>query len=208
MKNYIWLIATAVVLVSMVVWAIAGILTTTATPSPPPITIDVFSSNTKENWINAIVEQFNKEPHTIASGEPIVVQATHVLSGGSQRDILAGKIKPTVWSPGDSSWVDGANKVWIEIYGRPLVSGACPSTILAPTGFAMWRPMAEALGWPDKPISWDDLMAVSADPAGWASLGHPEWGKFKFGHPHPTYSNVGLQITTALVYSVESQEVV
>ena len=113
MKNYIWLIAAAVVLVSMVGWAIAGksslgegdgqsgehprsTPSTAATPLLPAITIDVFSSNTKENWINAVVEQFNQEQHTIASREPIVVQATHVTSGGSQRDILAGKIHPTV----------------------------------------------------------------------------------------------------------------
>jgi Ca-activated chloride channel family protein len=169
------------------------------------ITIDVFSSNTKENWINTVIKQFNQEQHRIASGEPIFVRATHVTSGGSQRDILAGRIQPTVWSPGDSSWVNWANEVWrdssLNRTGRPLVSGACPSTILAPSGFAMWRPMAEAMGWPDKPISWDDLVALSADADGWASLGHPEWGKFKFGHTHPTYSNVGLQMMTALAYS-------
>ncbi len=65
----------------------------------------------------------------------------------------------------------------------------------------MWRPMAEALGWPDTPISWDDLVQLSANPDGWASKGHPEWGNFKFGHTHPTYSNVGLQMMTALAYS-------
>lgn len=132
--------------------------------APDAITIEVFSSNTKENWINAAVERFNREQHTISSGQPIFVQAAHVTSGGSQRDILAGKIQPTVWSPGDSSWVEGANEVWRDRTGQSLVSGACPSTILAPSGFAMWRPMAEALGWPDKPISWDDLVALERPP--------------------------------------------
>ena len=198
MKNYIWLIAAAVVLVGMVFWALRCQIFGGCNG---PISIAMASSNTKENWINSVVEQFNQEQHTIASGEPIFVQATHVTSGGSQREILAGIIQPTVWSPGDISWVDGANEVWRDRTGRPLVSGACPSTILAPSGFAMWLPMAEVLGWPDRPISWDDLVALSADPDGWASLGHSEWGKFKFGHAHPTYSNVGLQMMTALAYS-------
>ena len=221
MKGYIWIAAAAVVLVVMVLLSLrctlfpgifdcegngdgnSGNNRKPITPTPPPNAIKIYlaSSNTKENWINKVVEQFNQEQHTITSGAPIFVEATHVLSGGTQRDILAEKIKPTVWSPGDSSWVDRANEIWEDLYGRPLVAGACPSTILAPSGFAMWRPMAEALGWPDKPISWDDLMALSADPAGWAGLGHPEWGQFTFGHPHPTYSNVGLQIMTALAYS-------
>ncbi len=173
------------------------------TPAAPAgsVVVDIASSNTKENWINAVVEQFNAEGHTISTGEAIFVRATHVTSGGSQQDILDGKIQPQVWSPGDSSWVEGANDVWRDRTGQPLVSDACPSTILAPSGFAMWRPMAEALGWPDASISWDDLVELSADPDGWSSKGHPEWGQFKFGHAHPVYSNVGLQMMTALAYS-------
>jgi len=165
------------------------------------VVVDISSSNTKENWMDAVVAQFNAENHKIGSGETVFVRVTHVTSGGSQQDILNGKIKPTVWSPGDRSWVDGANVVWRDRTGRPLVAEACPSTVYAPSGFGMWRPMAEALGWPDTPISWDDLVQLSANPDGWASKGHPEWGNFKFGHTHPAYSNVGLQMMTALVYS-------
>ncbi len=174
-----------------------------ALPEAPAgsVVVDIASSNTKENWINALVEQFNNEQHTISSGEAIFVRASHVTSGGSQGDILTGKIQPQVWSPGDQSWVAGANEVWQDRTGRLLVADSCPSSILAPSGFAMWRPMAEALGWPDTPISWDDLVELSADAEGWASLGHPEWGQFKFGHAHPAYSNVGLQMMTALAYS-------
>jgi Ca-activated chloride channel family protein len=173
---------------------------TTAAPAGS-IVVDIASSNTKENWMDTLAAQFNAENHTLASGETIFVQVSHVTSGGSQQNILDGKIQPTVWSPGDSSWVAGANNVWRDRTGRPLVGEACPSTVLAPTGFAMWRPMAEALGWPDEPISWDDIVDLAAHPDGWASLGHPEWGQFKFGHTHPAYSNVGIQIMTALVYS-------
>ena len=165
------------------------------------IVVDIASSNTKQNWMNVLVEQFNAEGHTISSGETVFVRVTHVTSGGSQRDILDGVIQPQVWSPGDGSWVAGANEVWRDRAGRPLVSKDCPTSVLAPSGFAMWRPMAEALGWPDAPISWDDLVDLSANPEGWASLGHPEWGQFKFGHTHPAYSNVGLQMMTALAFS-------
>ena len=178
-----------------------------ATQAPPAgsIAIDISSSNTKEDWMNAVVEQFNQEQHTLASGKAIFVRVEHVTSGGSQNAILDGKSQPTVWSPGDQSWVDGANQTWRDRTGRPLVPENCPATVLAPIGFAMWRPMAEALGWPDKPISWDDLVNLSADPDGWNSLGHPEWGQFKFGHTHPDYSNVGLLMMTALAYSVEGR---
>jgi Ca-activated chloride channel family protein len=65
--------------------------------------------------------------------------------------------------------------------------------------------MAEALGWPEKPISWDDLVKLSSDPDGWSTLGHPEWGQFKFGHTHPDYSNTGLLMMTALAYSTANK---
>jgi Ca-activated chloride channel family protein len=178
-----------------------------ATEAPPPgsVSVDISSSNTKEDWMNAVVEQFNQEQHKTSSGQVIFVRVGHVTSGGSQQAILDGKSQPTVWSPGDQSWIDGANQVWRDRKGRPLVSEACPATVLAPIGFAMWRPMAEALGWPDKPISWQTLADLSANPDGWTSLGHSEWGQFKFGHTHPDFSNTGLLMLASLAYSVNGQ---
>jgi Ca-activated chloride channel family protein len=129
----------------------------------------------------------------------------HTTSGGSQKSILEGKSQPTVWSPGDQSWIDGANQVWRDRTGSPLIPDPCVPTVYAPIGFAMWRPMAEVLGWPDEPISWDDLVKLSADPQGWAAYGHSEWGQFRFGHTHPDFSNTGLLMLTALAYSVEGK---
>jgi Ca-activated chloride channel family protein len=174
-----------------------------ATGAPPKgsLAIEVSSSNTKEDWMNAVVAQFNAEQHKSANGTVIFVTVKHVTSGGSQKDILSGKSKPAVWSPGDQSWIDEANTVWRDRTGKPLIPDKCDQTVLAPIGFAMWKPMAEALGWPDKPISWDDIVALSANPQGWESIGHPEWGQFKFGHTHPDYSNAGLHSMTALSYS-------
>jgi Ca-activated chloride channel family protein len=166
------------------------------------VAIDIASSNTKEDWMNAVVEQFNAAGKKIPTGEGIFVRVTHVTSGGSQQAILDGKSQPTVWSPGDQSWIDGANQVWRDRTGRVLISEPCKPTVLAPIGFAMWRPMAEALGWPDKPIHWADLVELSANPDGWASLGHPEWGQFKFGHTHPGYSNTGMLMLTSIAYSM------
>jgi Ca-activated chloride channel family protein len=177
------------------------------TPAAPSgaVIIDISSSNTKEDWMNAVVAQFNQEERKLTTGEILFVQVSHVTSGGSQTAILDGKSQPTVWSPGDQSWIDGANQVWRDRTGSLLIPDPCSPTVLAPIGFAMWRPMAEALGWPDKPISWDDLVSLSSDPLGWESLGHQEWGQFKFGHTHPDYSNTGLLMLTALAYSTEGK---
>jgi Ca-activated chloride channel family protein len=61
--------------------------------------------------------------------------------------------------------------------------------------------MAEALGWPDKNVSWDEVIALAADPEGWARYGHPEWGSFTFGHPHAVYSNFGMLMTAEVAHA-------
>src|SRR5215204_5757794 len=46
-----------------------------ATVAPPAnsIAIEISSSNTKEDWMNAVVAQFNAEQHKVASGDVIFV---------------------------------------------------------------------------------------------------------------------------------------
>ena len=82
-----------------------------------------------------------------------------------------------------------------------MVSEQCPRIVYAATGFAMWRPMAEALGWPDQPIGWKTIAELAGDPQGWAKYGHPEWGQFKFGHAHPEQSTTGFSMLAALAYA-------
>lgn len=166
------------------------------------VLITLASSNTKQNWLNQVVSQFNDENQQLSSGQPIVVEVSHVTSGGSMNAILDGDITPVAWSPGDASWVAQIDETWQQRTNRPIHSQSCEPTIYAPLGFAMWRPMAETLGWPDTPIGWDTIVDLAADPDGWASYGRPEWGSFRFGHAHPGYANSGLLSMTGFVYGI------
>jgi Ca-activated chloride channel family protein len=166
------------------------------------ILITVASSNTKEDWMDQVTAEFNASQTKTSDGRIIAVEVSHVTSGGSMNAILDGNSQPTAWSPGDQSWVEQANETWRQRTNKPLASQDCPASILAPLGFAMWRPMAETLGWPDAPIGWDTIVALAADPNGWATYGRPEWGQFRFGHTHPGYANSGLLSMTGFVYGV------
>ena len=178
-------------------------------PTPLPagtVLVSVASSNTKQNWMDQIVEQFNAAGFETSGGDTIVAEVAHVTSGGSMNAILDGNLAPVAWTPGDASWVEQINTTWQQRFNRPINSEVCQATIYAPLGFAMWRPMAEALGWPDTPIGWDTIVELAADPQGWASYGRPEWGQFRFGHTHPAYANSGLLSMTAFVYgNVDSE---
>ena len=208
--------AVLIIVGAVTIQAISGInnakptATTLETTTAPDATtvpenavlVTLASSNTKENWLNQVAGQFNGENHQLSSGQTIVVEVSHVTSGGSMNAILDGASMPAAWSPGDSSWVDQINETWQQRTNRPIHSQPCQPTIYAPLGFAMWRPMAETLGWPDTPVGWDTIVELAADPDGWSSYGRPEWGTFRFGHAHPGYANSGLLSMTSFVYGI------
>ena len=58
--------------------------------------------------------------------------------------------------------------------------------------------MAEALGWPEADIGWQDVLELSQNPEGWGAVGHPEWGPFKLGKTNPNFSTSGLSATIAI----------
>ncbi len=167
------------------------------------VVVEFHSSNTKEKWVDEIVADFNAAENRVKSGEAIFVNVHHVTSGGSYQAIMDGTIKPVIWSPGSGIWVEKANQSWQDVVGRKLIPQpeACPATIHIPLVIGMWRPMAEALGWPDAPIGWGDVADLALNPEGWAAYGHPEWGRFKFGHAHPDFSNSAMLSVIAEVYA-------
>jgi Ca-activated chloride channel family protein len=61
--------------------------------------------------------------------------------------------------------------------------------------------MAQALGWPNKALGWEDIAQLATSEDGWSAYGHPEWGPFKFGHTHPAYSNSGIVSIIAETYA-------
>lgn len=181
----------------------------TNTPSPPgnyqtprydAVEIELWTNDTKAEWVHAVTAPFNDARIETSSGRPVYVNVIQLSSGDVFPKIRSGEIKPTIWSPGDMSWINEANVIWDDLTGRPLTQDCSPS-VYTVIGIGMWRPMAEAMGWPDEPIGWDDIVSLAADPDGWARYGHPEWGQFKFGHTHPDSSNTGFLAMGTLAYS-------
>jgi Ca-activated chloride channel family protein len=79
--------------------------------------------------------------------------------------------------------------------------GTVPSIAQTPLVIAMPRPMAQALGWPKKPLGWGDVLGLTTNPKGWGAFGHPEWGKFKLGKTNPNFSTSGLNATVATYFA-------
>jgi Ca-activated chloride channel family protein len=155
----------------------------------------------KEAWLVPLIEAFNAEKHKTEEGATIVVEATPMGSIASGDGIVEGTLQPTVWSPASSAYVPVANTNWRGEHGEDLVVDTPNDLVLSPVVIAMWRPMAEALGWPDKALGWTDIAEMATSEEGWAAFGYPEWGTFKFGHTHPNFSNSGIISVIAEAYA-------
>jgi Ca-activated chloride channel family protein len=155
----------------------------------------------KEDWLVPLVETFNAEKNETADGAVIVIEATPMGSIESGDQIVAENIQPVVWSPASSAYVPVTNANWRQTHAEDLVIGTPSDLVLSPVVIAMWRPMAEALGWPDTPIGWSDIAELATSEEGWAAYGYPEWGSFKLGHTHPNFSNSGIISVIAEAYA-------
>jgi Ca-activated chloride channel family protein len=128
-------------------------------------------------------------------------------SGGAEQALARGwdeavdGPRPDVWSPAASSWAVLLRQQLTAQDKDDLVPDELPSLAQTPLVVAMPRPMAQALGWPDKAIGWSDLFALAKDPKGWGSKGHPEWGRFKLGKTNPDFSTSGLNATIATYFA-------
>jgi Ca-activated chloride channel family protein len=168
-------------------------------PAGPSVEIMISSSDGKKEWMDDVIAAFHAT-NAAVGGKPVRVKVTHMKSGESMQKILDGKEKPTLWSPAGGAWIELINQTWQTRAGKPFVREAKP-TVTSGLVIAMWEPMARALGWPDKPIGWTDIFRVAADPKGWASLGHPEWGPFRFGHAHPDVSTSAMLSVISSIYA-------
>ena len=232
----VWLIGAVVLLFIFLVAGVLGMIggdkgdngdggnsgvpgTPTAAVPENTVRISIASSNTKEKWLHAAVEAFNAASLADSSlqvgGHPVLVEILQETidgkpvdyrSGTMVSDTLAGKIQPTVISPGEESWVAKL----VREYGaanngaNPVKASSNPLVVRTPLVIAMWQSRAKALGcWPTPgpECSWKTLRTLAIDPAGWGAYQHPEWRKFRFGYGYFGESNSGTLAVLAMCLS-------
>lgn len=170
-------------------------------PAPPDSIELVFTyGSEKERWINEVTDKFNQENHRAQGGKRIFVRAIPMGSGECIDEALNGGRQPHLISPASGAFIKLGNAESQSKTGRELI-GSTDNLVLSPVVIAMWKPMAEAIGWGKKPIGWSDILALASSQKGWSAYGYPQWGQFKFGHTHPQYSNSGLISLFAEVYA-------
>lgn len=166
------------------------------------VEVPILYGSEKKTWFDEQIAGFNASNATTKSGQRIHVTGKAVGSGEAMTAIVDGKDKPVVFSPASGAYITLLNQQWQsrDNHTKPLAPTG-DQLVLSPIVIAMWKPMAEALGWPSKALGWSDILKIGGDARGWGALDRPEWGELKLGHTHPEYSNSGLLSVLAIAYA-------
>lgn len=138
--------------------------------------------------------EFNNS-NTYYNGKRILIRMVHTGSN------ISATTMPDLWSPATEDWIAQINADYIAQRGRAVMSDVnCPGSAQIPLGIAMWKSMAELLGWPNQ-VSWNTIAALAQDSSGWGRYGRAALGPFKFGHGHPVYSNSGRLSVISMIHA-------
>jgi Ca-activated chloride channel family protein len=173
------------------------------TPQAPSnaLKITIAYSPEKEGWLKERISAFNATDTKI-NGQPVFVEGVNKSSGVARTEIKTGQLQTTIWSPSASTWLE----VLKQESGNPNVAVSNKPLVLTPVVISMWKPMAEAMGYPNKPIGWGDMLELINDPQGWGKFGHPEWGRFSWGHTDPEISTSALSTLLAEFYAAVGKQ--
>src|SRR6266540_3476563 len=166
-----------------------------------PTTLTVVASTSQFSVLDGLARRWSADKPTIA-GHCVAVtvarkESSAVASAlGPSWDETRDGPRPDVWVPESSLWllVAGSHPT-----AQPILPDHAPSTASSPVVLALRRPVAEALGWPQRPLGWEDVLGAFVRPDTWAKVGHPEWATLRLGMTDPTVSTAGLASALALL---------
>src|SRR4051812_3567487 len=173
-----------------------------ASPAAPPtaqaaahrIRVSLVYSPEKEKLLAPLIDRFNAQRHP--SGDRVVyVDARVVASGDVTTRVAKGTLRPVLWSPASSFW----GRLLNFKTDQSLVRDDNPSIVQTPLVIAMWKELADAYGYPRRPLGFAELDKLST--RGWAAIGKAQYGAFKYVHTNPDLSTSGLSAVAASYYA-------
>lgn len=172
----------------------------TSKPRNGCTSVTVAASSEKAALLSQLADTYNASGAQV-DGSCVDVRVNTVASGTAEKQLARGwdtrayGDQPTAWTPAASTWVSLLRNDLTEQDKPAIVPDGSESIVSTPLVLAMPKPMATALGWPEKKIGWAEITRLASAPGGWASVGHPEWGTFKLGKTNPNISTSGLAAT-------------
>lgn len=169
----------------------------------------VATSSEKVNLMDALGEAFKESPEAAALDNCASVYPINVSSGNGARILstspdtwpdLQPEYYPTIWSPASSIWIER-----VAASGNPQLVQDPVQFTYTPIVFGVPETMAEALNYPQDPISYAELEQYIVNPDGWGALGKPLWGSFKIAKTNPNTSTTGLSVILTQSYAASGK---
>jgi Ca-activated chloride channel family protein len=169
-------------------------------PPSNAVVIEVMANSALVPWFEAAVQEFNDSRTETEDGKPVYVELNPVEAGQAVTFILDERVSPALWVPDESVWVD-----LLATEGEDGFQD-CVSIAESPLVIAMWRPVAESLGWPARELGWLDVGSLAADPSAWDYYSGGQFGpSLRLGHTHPGLSGSGTKTLLAVVQAAQSK---
>jgi Ca-activated chloride channel family protein len=165
------------------------------------IAVPFVYSPEKEPLLKPLIRRFN-ETATEVGGKPVFVEGLNMSSGEAEEKIADQRLRPVAWSPASSLWGRLLNFDADRLYVRR----ENPSIVRTPLVIAMWEHMAKALGYPQRPVGFADILRLASSPRGWSAVGRPEFGDFRLVHTNPDFSTSGLSAVVAEYYAATGKK--
>jgi Ca-activated chloride channel family protein len=187
-----WIVATLVTIAGVAVTS-TGFYFLTRKPCSGQLTATVIASPITQSLLENVARAWAEE-QPVVGGRCAVVDiesaesAAFIDTLGQQWNPKSGGAPPDVWIPDSTAWLRRAT---VNPVIARMMPEQQPSVARSVSVSAMPAPMAEAIGWPKTPATWNSLINEVA-PAGWARYGKPEWGPVRLGMSDPTKTTAGL----------------
>jgi Ca-activated chloride channel homolog len=203
--------ATGAALAVLTVAATLAVLSPGIAHAADCITVDMEVSPEKVDLLTDLAKRFNDSDRANLAGQCIAVRVVSKSSGEAASLLAddwpnpkANGPRPVVWSPASSAWGQVVNQRRADA-GKKAIAPAGTPLQLTPLVIAMPKPMAEALGYPNTPLGYADILGLARNPEGWGAYGHPEWGPFRLGKTNPNFSTSALNATIAQYYAASGK---
>ncbi len=143
----------------------------------------------KAQLVQALVQDFNAQGYQTLDGLTMQVQLVELEPEAMLEGAVAGEFQ--AMTPDSSIWLPQLDDLWATHTGddRAFIVGQTVYYAVSPVVIAMWRDVAQEMGYGQRPLGWNDLLdRAQSDP------------DFKWSHPS-TASASGLLATLAEFYA-------
>lgn len=126
----------------------------------------------KQALFTQLAAEFNQQGATTPEGQPIQVEIVPLAPDAMLDALTGGSATFQAITPDSSIWLEQLDTEWGAAHPGAQAVGETVRYAVSPVVIAMWESKAREMGWPQNPVSWQDLLTrAQADPG------------FRWSHP-------------------------